>query len=104
MKKFVLPAVAAIAFAGVAQAQTVFDFGFPFQGSGSTNTGHYEGDIAGWVAIGGAGAWSIEYINDWTGHTGTDEWNNLEAHLTIIPGPGALALLGLAGLVGRRRR
>jgi hypothetical protein len=80
------------------------DFDFPFQGSQSTNTGHYEGDIADWVSLSGVGTWSIEYINDWAGHSGEDEWNNLEAHLDIIPTPGALALLGIAGLAGRRRR
>ena len=35
---------------------------------------------------------------------GTTNWNALGAYFNTVPAPGAIALLGLAGLVGRRRR
>jgi hypothetical protein len=42
---------------------------------------------------------SFEYYPEFEGHAPGFEWNIL-----TVPSPGALALLGLAGLVGRRRR
>ena len=47
---------------------------------------------------------------DLEGSTGAATWNQgigtdgLQADFTVVPTPGALALLGLAGLAGRRRR
>lgn len=35
---------------------------------------------------------------------GNDEYSSLAVYATAVPAPGAIALLGLAGLAGRRRR
>ncbi|MDA0802986.1 MAG: hypothetical protein O2819_04425 [Planctomycetota bacterium] len=49
---------------------------------------------------------SLYVVNGWTGTTNFAAWSgSVTLHgLTAVPAPGALALLGLAGLVGRRRR
>lgn len=48
------------------------------------------------------GAWTLT-VKDWgAGDTGTlGSWS---LNIKLVPGPGALALIGLAGLVGRARR
>ncbi|HWB19344.1 MAG TPA: proprotein convertase P-domain-containing protein, partial [Phycisphaerales bacterium] len=51
-----------------------------------------------------AGAWTLN-IKDWgVGDTGTLGSWSITIDYTAAPAPGALALLGLAGVVGRRRR
>ncbi len=39
-----------------------------------------------------------------TGGEGQAYWGSVTLHTVAVPAPGAIALLGLAGLVGRRRR
>jgi hypothetical protein len=46
----------------------------------------------------GSGGWLAAEIRGWTHPTAQDQL------VRIVPAPGAAALLGLAGLVGRRRR
>ena len=56
--------------------------------------------------LGGSGTWAIGVYDGYTGGSETDNWIgiiNLEG-VELVPAPGALALLGLAGLAGRRRR
>ena len=56
--------------------------------------------------LSGSGTWTIGFYDGYTGGAETDNWAgviNLEG-LGAVPAPGALALLGLAGLAGRRRR
>ena len=55
--------------------------------------------------LNGSGTWTIGFYDGYTGGAETDNWTgvlNLEG--IAVPAPGALALLGLAGLAGRRRR
>ncbi len=85
------------------------DFGFPnqgtwaFDGSGSAAAGTYSDSV-----VHGAqsdGVWTLGIGNGWT--TGGEvAYNNVSVTLfgTIVPAPGAVALLGLAGLAGSRRR
>lgn len=51
-----------------------------------------------------AGTWTVELKNDWeyTGAGNSLEWNNVT--ITLVPAPGSLALLGVAGMIGFRRR
>lgn len=46
----------------------------------------------------GAGGWSAAEIRGWTHPTAQDQL------VRLVPSPGGLALLGLAGVAGRRRR
>jgi len=48
------------------------------------------------------GVWTLAIIDNAAGDTGSlGSWNIV---MNNVPGPGAFALLGLAGLIGRRRR
>lgn len=87
------------------------DFGFPsqgawaFDGAGSANAGTYS-DTADFEST-STGTWSLGIGNGWT--TGGEvSYNNASVTLfgdvEVVPAPGALALLGLAGLAGSRRR
>jgi len=51
------------------------------------------------------GDWTISFTLDWAS-SGGHNWQdvNVWLHQSVVPAPGALALLGLAGLVGTRRR
>lgn len=75
-----------------------------FQGSGSSNPGFYSHGPDG--AISGSGDWDFVFTNGWFSDSSNPiVWNG--AVLTLInavPAPGALALLGLAGLAGASRR
>lgn len=78
-----------------------------FQGSGSTLPGHYThtSDAARWADDPqDKGTWTIELINDWTDDPNPTQWNNFTITFHKVPAPGALALLGAAGLAGARRR
>lgn len=57
------------------------------------------------MGLGGDGDWTVHLTHGYSGGGG-DAWDgNVTLHgLTLVPAPGALALLGLAGLAGRRRR
>ena len=76
-----------------------------------TGGNHSSGDISsyGWT-IGSEGDIAVVAISSWNDGTGLNAgvFTSGTAWVTIdtieIPAPGALALLGLAGLAGRRRR
>ncbi|MBL9120041.1 MAG: hypothetical protein JNL80_09020 [Phycisphaerae bacterium] len=78
-----------------------------FYGGGSSGDGTY-GD----AGIGAAGSYVYgdSYIFEWGNNysgSGPVSYNNVTVTLhgvSQVPAPGAIALLGLAGLVGRRRR
>ena len=55
--------------------------------------------LALWGASGATGTW---YLNGQTATTAPDF--KLSGEVTAVPAPGALALLGVAGLIGARRR
>lgn len=87
--------------------QNDFDGGDPFgpedeiwdfDGAGGQPSGHYShtSDFGG-----PAGDWNVMLAESWDGGV---EYNNMILTLHQIPAPGALALLGVAGLVGGRRR
>lgn len=76
-----------------------------FDGPGSDGDGNYGETFLPWAdAPAGKGMWHVEFENDW----GADANPNVYANITITfhkaPAPGALALLGLAGVASRRRR
>ncbi len=54
------------------------------------------------------GIWTVEFALDWFGGTQDSirpmEWKNVSITLHNIPAPGPLALLGLAGVLFKRRR
>ncbi len=88
--------------------QQAFDGGDPFgpedeiwdfDGADSQPTGPYSHDSV--HAGGAAGGWNVMLAESWDGGV---EYNNMTLTLHGIPAPGALALLGVAGLVGGRRR
>lgn len=81
--------------------------GWSFAGSGSTASGPYSdnSNLLGATNLSGAGTWTIRILNGWTGATLACGYNDVNLNLIgVVPAPGAVALLGLAGLVGRRRR
>ncbi len=77
-----------------------------FDGAASTNSGAYS-DTSNLTsnALSGNGTWTFKIYNGWNA-AGPSQYNNVQLALkgSIVPAPGAIALLGLAGLVGRRRR
>jgi hypothetical protein len=99
---------------------SIFRGGFPapgggndwdFQGGGSAADGLYVHGLGSTFGDGNpdfafdklakGGVWTFEFENTW----GTAEWKGVSIVLhKQVPAPGALALLGLAGLVGTRRR
>ena len=54
--------------------------------------------------LSGSGMWTVGFWDGYTGGAATDNWAGVINLEGIVPAPGALALLGLAGLAGRRRR
>ena len=60
------------------------------------------GELANFDNTDAAGTWRLHVSDTATGDTGAILQYSL--HFTAVPAPGALALLGLAGLAGRRRR
>jgi len=78
-----------------------------FQGSGSTDPGFYEhtSDWDVWADDPRSkGDWTIALSDDWNSGSIDNEWNNFTITFHKIPAPGALALLGVAGVAGTRRR
>lgn len=89
------------------------DGDWDFQGSQSSDDGFYAHGIGGdeWDGdgkpdfnISGSGEWSISFEHDWAADSAAPiTWDGtFTAH--VIPAPGAMALLGAAGLFGARRR
>ena len=58
------------------------------------------------VAVGGRGAFEVDFYtaNSATALAQSTTWANSAQYTTLIPAPGAVALLGLAGIAARRRR
>jgi len=76
-----------------------------FDGAASTNDGFYAQEFI--LADMGSkgGEWRIDFRNDWAFAPAPGQTWDFEIYLIKkVPAPGALALLGLAGLAGRRRR
>jgi hypothetical protein len=80
---------------------TFQDF-WSFDGPGSEASGTYTDSRSG-LSISTAGGVNFRFVNAWTGSTAV-QYNNVTVVVETIPAPGAVALLGLVGLVGRRRR
>src|SRR5690606_5295728 len=75
----------------------------------STDPQHISDTISSFTPIvfsGDASDPNIYFGNGWNSTTAYGHWDGtLTLHgLSLVPGPGALALLGLAGVVGSRRR
>ena len=71
--------------------------------SGSPSTGTYTTYLSGSVAMSGSGAFYL--ANGWSSSGGTTSSFTVTLHgINAVPAPGALALLGLAGIAGTRRR
>ena len=58
------------------------------------------------VAVGGRGALEVDFYtaNSAVALAQSTTWANSTQYTTLIPAPGAVALLGLAGIAARRRR
>lgn len=85
-----------------------FDEGvFSFDGPISATPGIY-GDsqtVSNATPPSGAGTWFVAFANGW-GSSPAVQYNNISVtlHGVNVPTPGAMALLGLGGLVATRRR
>ena len=72
--------------------------------SGSYNTGTFSGYASG-SAVAMSGNGYFVWMNGWASSGGTTSSISATLHgLNAVPAPGALALLGLAGVAGTRRR
>lgn len=85
-----------------------FDEGvFSFDGSISAPPGIYADTqaVSNATPPSGAGTWFIAFANGW-GSSPAVQYNNISVtlHGVNVPTPGAMALLGLGGLVATRRR
>ncbi len=89
---------------------TTSDYDWDFQGGGSTDDGDYDsGPHLIWsdspISQDGENSFTFSFTNDWDSTLSpTHVWSDVQITFHKIPAPGALALLGLAGLVGTRRR
>ncbi len=90
----------------VVPAGSTFVNFWSFDGSGSTASGHYNDPSNTGATLSGTGTWTFRIWNGWASATNPCGYDNVVLQLkgSIVPAPGAVALLGLAGLVGRRRR
>lgn len=74
-----------------------------FDGPGSANSGNYS-DTKSVSGLSGSGTWEFRVYDGWSGGS-NNQYNNFVVDAAgLVPAPGAIALLGLAGLAGRRRR
>ena len=85
------------------------DNDWDFQGSGSTNDGPYASGphlFAKDNPIDAGAMWTFAFFHNWNSASAAPiSWENVTITLHRVPAPGAMALLGLGGLVaGRRRR
>jgi len=76
-----------------------------FDGAASTNSGFYEDKKFLSTPLAGDGDWTVKIFHGWTAGPEV-QYNNVLVTLKglEIPAPGAFALLGVAGLLGSRRR
>jgi len=81
---------------------TTFQNFWSFDGPGSAAAGTYTDSRSG-LSINTAGGVTFRFVNGWTTSPAV-QYNNVTVVVETIPAPGAVALLGLAGLAGRRRR
>ena len=73
----------------------------------SYNAWSYGAGTSAAVAVGGRGAIEVDfytYNGAATAAAQSTTWANSTQYTTLIPAPGAVALLGLAGIAARRRR
>ena len=76
-----------------------------FDGPGSSDDGFYAQEFLMSDLGSKGGEWRINFRNDWATAPAPGQTWDFEVYLIKkVPAPGALALLGLAGLAGRRRR
>jgi hypothetical protein len=75
-----------------------FDSVNNFPGNGSILIGQFSMEIPATGTYGIQGAFYLQYVSDGT------VGNSYVSFENIVPTPGALGLLGIAGLIGRRRR
>jgi hypothetical protein len=47
---------------------------------------------------------NVRFTNDWLGDPNANTYSNIEIRFFLVPGPGPLGALGLAALMGCRRR
>jgi hypothetical protein len=87
-----------------------FSFGYAVGGdfpadwdSSTSGTYGYSADLAAF-GLSGGGDWIIEIANGYTTSVDTSWTGVLGMNGLAVPTPGVLALLGVAGLAGRRRR
>ncbi|MCC5822865.1 MAG: PEP-CTERM sorting domain-containing protein [Phycisphaerales bacterium] len=85
------------------------DNDWDFQGSQSTNDGNYTSGphlFAKNNPVAAGAAWTFAFSHDWFSASAAPiSWSGVTITLHRVPAPGAMALLGLGGLVaGRRRR
>ncbi len=98
-----------IGVSGGASMVSVGGYNVGFSGSywgglaGSAGTGTYSGAAYGSMAINGSAG--FHWVNGWGASGGTTSSGTFILYgINAVPAPGALALLGLAGIASRRRR
>ena len=84
------------------------DNDWSFQGSGSTSDGFYSSThiIAKDNPVPAGVEWTFSFFHNWNSSSAAPiTWSNASITVHRVPAPGAMAMLGLGGLVaGRRRR
>jgi hypothetical protein len=88
------------------------DHDWDFQGNVSDAAGHYADTVAAsennflWTSDPQPGGdWTLTFLNDWNSSSAsTLNLGNVVLTFYLIPTPGSLALLGVAGLIARPRR